>query len=1230
MVFKQVGNDTDSLINKFGLLNKSFANIKKDFQNGQGLRSFSNIVSKQDIANFDKFQQDLQRGVSYHKAFNNNLANSHTYIQQQAVRLRELNVQQKLLGRQLKTNKITQEEYRTAMSANQAQVKALTTKTQTLTFAQKASAVASKVMGTALKVALNVGFMVAINLIITGITKLVNKQKELREAANESAEKLDNQVEAIKNLKTEYLAIIDSDKTSIEKTEELNTWKQTLIDTYGDEYEALQTLNDERERGVEILNAEIQKTARAARDEWIGTNDKAIEKAVEKYYDVDSRIGSIQGKYMSTTIDIPKSVQELLNIDYQHTHGATYFNFGIDAENIEEQYDKIGQAIKILSDKKQRLGELNEYEQQLLDLLNKKYSKVGKTIEENSSIYDKYFKSVAQNKFEDYVATADGDIENVGKDTYLAWKNGLLKTAENNSKGVQDELTALIEQQFPDYEKYFDNLDKAREQFGVTAPNSADEAKKRAFIDTLSPEDLEIATQIPDLFADGLDGATAKIEAWKADPNNKITPDVDTNPLEELQEAYDELSKSAISYVSNQKTLNSALEEQKEYGQLSAKTIQELTDAGYAEALVVDNETGAVTLNKQAYEQLNEQKKQKIKLDLIAEKSTLEDKLRDEQKAVSDLTQEYESLANANSQLFAGRLLEITDELAKRGESISAISELIDKINGSISSLDAPTFEDGKKEEKPQSVLDFEAEYARRQHEINMGRMKEDEDYYNWLESAAKTAFEGLEDYQDDLWKYEEEVYKGRKQLAEDYYDELQKLFEDEISGYETQIEVTTKDSTDADGNKLDIEGKYDYISSLYQTIINRINSRIGEILDAGIEGHEEEVAKLEKQIEEFQDKLAEVPKDAAKEEQDYIKKLKDDYEDLYDERIKQIKDEQKAAEEAAQAEIDAVQEKIDTLKKVNEEQQTALDIEKARQDLEKASQKTRVVYGSDGSITYQADKEKVNEAKEKLDKLLFEQQVKILEDQKDLLESAKDKQSEAYDAIINNLETEKENGEKRFDILLQVLDEYLNPNQGESNSDVWSMLAKIEGAKYENGVWSDKDGNVIDINELIKSAETKTDDKKPETATDTKADNSKSETKDNGTTTLSMERKSYSPDKIENEVKDKTETAIDGLFRNLEKQFGLKSGSLNLEKAYQIYSNSPMMNFDPYSAMKERSGLANKEYVSNVNNNNNASNVTVGDIHIHNPVGDSNDLAKELQANLHNAADKIIYSNLK
>ena len=703
--------------------------------------------------------------------------------------------------------------------------------------------------------------------------------------------------------------------------------------------------------------------------------------------------------------------------------------------------------------------------------------------------------------------------------------------------------------------------------------------------------------------------------------NDAISNSAETasKSLEDLQKAYDELSKSASNYTKNQKSITSAFEEQEKYGQLSASTIQELTEAGYAQALVIDSETGAVTLNKQAYEQLNREKKQAIILEAEQQKTDLEQKYKDEQTAISDLTLE---MKYANEERRKAILL----ELSQHGQNMAEYLDMIDKINSSTASLNAPTFEDGKKE-VPTEIQNFLDDYAKYRHEISMGIKKEDEDYFNWLDKTAHDAYSKYPDYLDDLWKYEEEVYKGRKQLAEDYFDEEQKLFEDRVSNLETQIEITTKTSESSDGTKLNTKEKFDYIKDGYQEIINIIEERINEIVQTGVEGHEDLLAELEQQLDEYKEKLSDVFKSEVEEERDYIEKQKDAYSDLYDERIDKIKEQQKAAEEAAQAEIDAIQEKIDALKEANEKAEEANDIEEARQALEKASQKQRAVFGSDGSMTYQVDQEKVKEAQEELDRLLLEQQISILEDQKEALESAKDKQSEAYDTIIENLETEKENGEKRFDILLQVLDEYLNPDNTTSNTDVWSKLAKMQGAKYENGVWSDKDGNVIDIDELIKSAETKTEDEK-KSATD----NSKANTKDNGAVTGTMERMTFGSEKsdIEDEVKGETESAIDGFFAAMEKRFNLEAGSLTLEKMQQAFGNSPMMNFNPYGAMKDRTGLTNKEYVSNVNNNNNAANVTVGDIHIHNPVGDSNDLAKELQANLHNAADKIIYSNLK
>ena len=150
-----------------------------------------------------------------------------------------------------------------------------------------------------------------------------------------------------------------------------------------------------------------------------------------------------------------------------------------------------------------------------------------------------------------------------------------------------------------------------------------------------------------------------------------------------------------------------------------------------------------------------------------------------------------------------------------------------------------------------------------------------------------------------------------------------------------------------------------------------------------------------------------------------------------------------------------------------------------------------------------------------------------------------------------------------------------------------------------------------------------KTEDKQTDTDNKTK-DNSKDDTVISGKLT----RQDIGDE--EPDIKDKTESAIDTFFSNLEKKLNMPSGSINLENAMQVFRNSPMMNFNPYGAMNDRTGLANKEYVNNVNNQQNITPTFTGDININNPVGNSDDLAKELIMNLPNAFQKQMYTNLK
>lgn len=71
--------------------------------------------------------------------------------------------------------------------------------------------------------------------------------------------------------------------------------------------------------------------------------------------------------------------------------------------------------------------------------------------------------------------------------------------------------------------------------------------------------------------------------------------------LEDLSAAAQELEESTLYLAGANDTLAAALKEQSDQGHLSVQTALDLIDAGYSAAIAVDEETGAVTLNRDEY-----------------------------------------------------------------------------------------------------------------------------------------------------------------------------------------------------------------------------------------------------------------------------------------------------------------------------------------------------------------------------------------------------------------------------------------------------------------------------------------------------------------------------------------------------------------------------------------------------------------------------------------------------
>lgn len=839
----------------------------------------------------------------------------------------------------------------------------------------------------------------ALTLATTAVITYNQKQEEIRQAAIDSANALSDQEKAIEDLKQSYIDIVNSEKSASEKTEELNSWKQELIDTYGFEKEAIEKVNLEREKSLDLLDKEIEKQNHEARSIWLENNKDEINKAraqINYGTDGSATMPYFKDKYYS---DVSESVKNLWD------------SFAPPANMIEE-YDQIGKIIAKLYDKKTTLVGLNEDEANLLDELTKQYKTFGDILKKDKVLYEKSYIEEAKNIFDNY-AVDDNSIEKVSKETYLAWKNGLINSA-NGDRQLEKELRAITEKNFAEYESYYNNLDLAKTMFVEGKFNAKPISD---YIESLSDEKLAIFVQLDEnAFDNGIEGVEKAIADFNSDTDNTVNAETDTSSLDDLKKAYENVSKSSDSFIKNQKLLTTVLDEQKKHGQLSASTIRELSEAGYSEALVTDKVTGAVTLDVQAYEKLNAQKQEKIRLDLVNEKNSLEDKLKDEQSAVSDLRQEYEALAKADMEANAGRLSEITLELAKRGANIEDIRGLISQINGDITSLTAPSFENDNTDKNKEA---FDKLYSQWNHDLEMNRVTQDE-YINWLDGAYKHYFSDLTKYQDEYNKYEEEVYKYRT-------DREQKLFDKKIDNLEKLADKALDSYKDGDGNKLTITASFDYARDQINKAITETQARIDGIRNGTISGNTDDIEALIDDLDSLNDKLIDINKKEIESEKDYISELKDDYSDMMDERIDKVNELSDKIEDSYDKQIDALEKIKDTedrIKKIKDAQLEVKEKEKALDEAKREDAKNSYVYFDGAGMSVQTSTENQQKAQQELEESRKDLEEAYREEEINVLKEQKEAATTYYDNVKDNLEKQKAQGEKTYEAVEKIYEQ--------------------------------------------------------------------------------------------------------------------------------------------------------------------------------------------------------------
>lgn len=1094
MVFRQVGNDTDKLISKFGILNKSFDNIKIDFQNGQGIRSLGNIVSKQDAANFEKFQQDLKDGISYHKAFNNNLAQSHTYVQQQAVRLRELNIQQKLLDRQLKTNKITQAEYKTAMSANQAQVESLTTQTQTLTLAQKASAIASKAMGTALKVALNVGLMLAINAIISGIINLVNKQDEAKQKAEELKQKTIENAEAAKeetskiaDLISQYEKYKDVTSLTADDKENLKSIQDELIKTFPKEAEGIDLVNGKYEEMSENLK-------KIARDKLDAAEDTLISNRNQAKKDLHTDDSNVIFESSDASDDLVKLINEaypgMISSEIKKS------KLKVELYGLTDAQQKI-EAIQSVLDKMKSAG----YDdiQLFTDLTSKRDE-----YQKNVDAYNESISGLADNYISLYSLDNPIDTTAASKETYQSWKDGLLKQFEDD-KELQSEIESRLNQNGSlsaapalfDTEIQTVNVSEAEKNLNKYSETTKDFIAEKEKLNKAMLEQAE----------NGSISESTAIDLIESGYSDGIKYDKQTKSYRLLTKAIKERSEAkhqdTIETLKNERANNSAYISRliDRYDEIEDKksTISNAGDAKYyqeqqAEILknidTIDSLNHSYSLYIASLESSPEAMKNVSDnisnlTDNIQKYSDVVGKLDNTKNILSTAQKEQEE----NGRLSASTIKALTEAGYSNALSYNELTGETTLLTESINALTKAQIASQKTgilytlSEAKSRLKDINKEYDKLRlkdpNKINYSQLKQ---LYN-----EKTDYEkAIEEMQTDLM------------MLDAYTLELQIGVSSEQSAEETAEEYikSVKEAFEKEKNNLDYYLDMDMISQEeYYNQLTQLNEKYfkgkEEFLDE-YRQYEVEVYKGLKQIQEEQtEKQINSLKEAfnkEKSELDHLNSMnaisqEDYYNKLFELNEKYFKGKTELLDEYRQYEeevykglkeiqIKALQEQIDALKSVNEEKQEEIDLEKAKQALENAKRnKTVKVYDSERGWIRETDRNAIDSAQKEYDDLVLNEKVETLENLIDAIENGTNT-SHKLDESVNAVEQVNSLGQRVISgnvDLTQLFSGAVASRMNEIQNSVNSNTPIALANQFDKGISSDSyttnNNNTITLN---------------------------------------------------------------------------------------------------------------------------------------------------------------------
>ena len=320
MIFKTFNSDLDGIINKFGMFNKSFATMKRDYSKGNGLLtsifSGKNITSK-DVSAIQAMNESMKNGSTVAQAWQANMRGCTTAAKEQ--------VKQCLL--------------------NKGSLSELSTSMETMTVSAKAGKVALQGLAMVGNMLVFTGISMAISELINIISDCVTVSDRLQESAEQLGGEFSNTKTDIDGYKAKieelYKTINDSSSSYSETTQarkDLMSIQDELIDKYGSEESAIKNITD-------AINGQSDALDKLTAKEWTDTKNKfndskfpdKVMNKLEGYNDNIDRMLNEYGNY-TATIDLSKYGGTLFTKGYDDFKKTLIKDFGAKISDYGKEY----------------------------------------------------------------------------------------------------------------------------------------------------------------------------------------------------------------------------------------------------------------------------------------------------------------------------------------------------------------------------------------------------------------------------------------------------------------------------------------------------------------------------------------------------------------------------------------------------------------------------------------------------------------------------------------------------------------------------------------------------------------------------------------------------------------------------------------------------------------------------------------------------------------------------